>query len=131
MSLTLTLPLIVTFLMLTATAWFGLYGFLFPHKTMQLLHLRIVGRTDGISEIRGASGALWLGISVAAMFYGGVAVMMVGIAYAGAATGRLAAILLDGAGSQTTVLFLAVEALFAAWLIWYGVNGGAGLFTSA
>lgn len=112
--------LVISYAMLIATIIFGLIGYLQPRKTMEMLHLKTDGQNDGLSEVRGASGALFIAISVAALIFGGMATAMVGIAYAGAAVGRITAIILDKAGSRTTILFFCVEVIFAAWLIWAG-----------
>lgn len=117
---------VITYAMLIATAFFGVIGWLQPRKTMEMLKLQTVGgHTDGLSEVRGASGALFIAIAVAAMIWGGMATAMVGIAYAGAGLGRITAIIADKAGSQTTWIFFAVEVSFAVFLIW------AGFFTAA
>ena len=109
---------IVSDLMLIATIIFGLIGWLRPRKTMEILHLQTVdGHTDGLSEVRAASGALFIAISLAGLFLGPMAIAMVGIAYGGAATGRITAILADKAGSSTIIMFFVVEIVFAAWLM--------------
>lgn len=119
----MTLTLIITWAMLIATIVFGLIGWLQPNKTMDILKLATKdGKTDGKSEIRGASGGLFVAIALAALFYGGMATAMVGFAYAGAATGRITAIIFDKAGSSTTISFFAIEVIFAAFLIWAGLS---------
>ncbi|WP_172330365.1 DUF4345 family protein [Mangrovicoccus sp. HB161399] len=103
---------------MAATILFGLVGFLAPGYTLQVLSLATVdGSTMGMSEIRAANGALFVGLGLAGLLVKSpVALQVVGAAYAGAAAGRLAGIVIDGAGMQA-VWFFAVEAAFAAWLI--------------
>lgn len=103
---------------MAATILFGFVGFLAPGYTMQVLSLATVnGNTMGMSEIRAANGALFIGLGLAGfILQSPVAFQVIGAAYAGAALGRLAGIVIDGAGLQA-IGFFAVEASIAAWLI--------------
>ncbi|WP_108259437.1 DUF4345 family protein [Mangrovicoccus ximenensis] len=103
---------------MAATIGFGLVGFLAPGYTLAVLDLQLApGSTMGLSEIRAANGALFVGLGLAGLLLKSpVALQVAGFAYAGAAAGRLAGIVIDGAGMQA-VWFFAVEIALAAWLI--------------
>ncbi len=98
---------------------FGLYGYLAPDRTMDILGLRLAeGRLDGKSEVRAASGCAYIMLSVGALaIHQPVAFAMVGFAYLGGAIGRITSIVVDGSGSSVTWPFFVVEAFFAAVLI--------------
>ncbi len=108
-----------------ATIAFGLIGWLAPRYTMDTLNLSTTdGSTLGLSEIRAASGALFVGLGLAGLLLKLPAVFLtIGCAYAGAAVGRITAIVLDGAGTSTSWTFFAVEVAFAAWLIGANLRG--------
>lgn len=109
---------IVNLLAALATIGFGAIGWLAPRYTMAVLDLATDGSALGLSEIRAASGALFVGLGLAALLLRDPLVfVVVGAAYAGAALGRATSIALDGSGSTTSWTFLAVEIAFAAWLI--------------
>ncbi len=89
---------------------FGLIGWIAPRYTMDQLGLAArEGSTMGPSEMRAASGALFVGLGAGALLIGNpTAYAMIGCAWGGAAIGRLTSILLDGASRQKWVFF-AVE----------------------
>lgn len=93
---------------------FGLIGWVAPRYTMDLLGLAPkAGSTMGASEMRAASGALFVGLGLGALLIGDpVAYAMIGCAWGGAAIGRLTSILLDGASRQKWTFF-AVEIVVA------------------
>ena len=105
-----------------ATIILGLFGWLRPAYTMQLLGLASTDDTGlGKSEVRAASGALWVVVGIAALLlFTPTAFVMLGAVWAGAATGRLTAIVADGATRGQPVVFFAVEAVTA--LILLGLN---------
>lgn len=95
----------------------GAIGWLAPRYTMQLLDLSADGSTMGMSEIRAASGALFIGLGLGAIVLATpLAYAMVGFAWAGAAVGRLTSIVADGATRQKTTFF-AVELAVAGLLL--------------
>ncbi len=101
-----------------ATIIFGTIGWMAPRYTMEQLDLTTAGSKLGLSEIRAASGALFIGLGAGALLISHpFAFIMVGCAYAGAALGRATSILLDGSGSITSYTFLAVEVALAVLLI--------------
>lgn len=108
----------VNLTLMVATIIFGAIGYLAPRFTMEKLDLKPGGSALGFSEIRAASGALFIGLGLAAILINSpIAFAMVGFAYAGAALGRFTSIVADGSGALTSWSFLAVEIAFAATLI--------------
>jgi hypothetical protein len=89
---------------------FGLIGWVAPRYTMDQLGLAPQpGSTMGASEMRAASGALFVGLGLGALLIGNpTAYAMIGCAWGGAALGRLTSIFLDGASRQKWIFF-AVE----------------------
>lgn len=98
----------------------GAIGWLAPRYTMDLLELAPTRSTMGVSEIRAASGALFIGLGLGAIALSTpLAYAMVGFAWAGAAIGRLTSLVADGVTRQKTTFF-AVELTVAALLL--GLN---------
>ena len=101
----------------------GAISWLAPGYTMDLLDLQTSGSTMGTSEIRAASGALFIGIGLGALLFGTpVAYAMLGCAWGGAAVGRLTSILLDAQPIRATYVFFAVEAAIALLLLWVNLR---------
>ncbi|MEO0870649.1 MAG: DUF4345 domain-containing protein [Pseudomonadota bacterium] len=72
--------------LMIATIVFGAIGYLKPRFTLEKLDLQTDGSPLGLSEIRAANGALFVGLGAAALFIATpIAFAMVGFAYAGAA----------------------------------------------
>lgn len=96
----------------------GVVGWLAPAYTMQVLDLRRGETTMGTSEIRAASGALFVGLGLGALLIATPeAYAMMGCAWAGAAIGRLTSILADAAPTSRTRAFFLTEAAVAALLL--------------
>lgn len=88
----------------------GLIGWLAPRYTMGAVQLSELGPM-GPSEIRAASGALFVGLGVGALVLGTpAAYAMIGFAWGFAAIGRLTSIVLDGWTSRKG-WFFATEAV--------------------
>jgi hypothetical protein len=105
-------------LVMLATIGLGMAGWLAPRWTMELLDLRTEGTKMGVSEVRAASGALFIGLGLSALIINQpLGYAMVGFAYAGAATGRLTSIVIDRPETRNAVLFFITEAVIALWLI--------------
>ncbi len=95
----------------------GAIGWLAPRYTLDLLELSPTGSTMGVSEIRAASGALFVGLGLGALFLATpLAYAMVGFAWAGAAIGRLTSIVADGSSRQK-LTFFGVEIVVAGLLL--------------
>ena len=96
----------------------GAIGWFLPRYTMDLLDIAPTGSTMGVSEIRAASGALFVGLGFGAIVLGTpLAYAMVGFAWGGASIGRLTSIVADGDASRQKITFFAVEAVVAAALL--------------
>lgn len=105
---------IVNILIALSSIGLGLLGWLMPRYTMDVLDLQTAGSTMGLSEIRAASGALFIGLGIGALFLGTpLAYAMVGFAWGGAAIGRLTSIIADDAPTRQTYVFFGVEAIVA------------------
>ena len=108
-----------------ATIAFGAIGWIAPRYAMQKLDLKPVNSRLGLSEIRAANGALFVGLGVAALVINQpLGYAMVGFAYAGAAIGRLTGIVVDHVTKSTAYTFCAGEAALAAWLIYVNLGFG-------
>jgi len=97
----------------------GLFGWLAPRYTMQVVGLA-AENPMGPSEVRAASGALFGGLGVGALFLGTPeAYAMLGFAWGFAAIGRATSIILDGP-TQRKWGFFATEA--AVGILAMGLN---------
>ncbi len=100
------------------TIAFGLFGFLAPRYTAAALDLAPTKTTMGLSEMRASVGGLFVISGAAALLIAEpLAYVMIGIAFAGAATGRVLSLLLDTPPKAKVLLFGGIEAALAAWLI--------------
>lgn len=113
---------LVNILLALLTIAFGAIGLVSPSYAMGALKLQTAGPTDGMSEIRAASGGAFVATGAAALILSHpLGWTLLGAHYAGAALGRIVSIGLDGSGSRKIWAFFLIEAVFAAWLI--GANG--------
>ena len=103
---------ILNILIALTSIGFGLIGWVAPSYTMNALDLAPKeGSTMGHSEMRAASGALFVGLGLGAFLIGTpAAYAMIGCAWGAAGLGRLTSIFLDGP-SRTKWIFFAVEAV--------------------
>ena len=111
------LPAILDLLLAIATIGFGAAGWLAPGWTMEKVDLSDTGSTMGLSEVRAASGALFVVAGLAAILIGSpTAYAMLGFVWLGGALGRATSLLLDGRTTRKWGFF-GTEAVFAALLI--------------
>lgn len=109
---------IINVLLALASIGLGLVGWLAPRYTMAVLDLETAGSTMGVSEIRAASGALFVGLGLGALFLAEpFAYAMVGFAWGGAAIGRLTSIVKDEQPTQRTWGFFLTEVAVAVTLL--------------
>ena len=112
---------ILNILLALVSIGFGLIGWLAPRYTMDLLDLSADGSTMGVSEVRAASGALFVGLGAGALVLNDpLAFAMIGFAWGGAAIGRLTSIIADEAPTRQTYVFFASEVVVAALAL--GIN---------
>ena len=96
----------------------GLIGWIWPTYVMETLKLSVQDGTNmGYSEIRAASGALFVGLGVGALVINTpTAYIMMGIAWGFAALGRATSLALDGQ-SELKWIFFMIEIVVALVLI--------------
>lgn len=100
------------------TIGFGLFGFTAPRYTAAVLDLATTNSTMGLSELRASVGGLFVVAGLAALWLNDpMAYAMIGIAFAGAALGRLVSLALDKPPVLKVMVFGGIEAALAAWLI--------------
>ncbi|KIT15954.1 DUF4345 family protein [Jannaschia aquimarina] len=88
---------ILNVLLALATIGFGAAGWLAPRWTMEKVSLSDTGSTMGLSEVRAASGALFVVAGLGALLMGSpTAYAMLGFIWLGGAVGRATSLLLDG-----------------------------------
>ena len=112
---------IVNILLALFSVGLGAIGWLMPRYTMKLLDMAPTNSTMGLSEIRAASGALFIGLGLGAIVLNtSLAFAMVGFAWGGAAIGRLTSLIADGDATRQKTTFFVIEAAVAATLL--GIN---------
>ena len=100
------------------TIGLGAFGLIAPRYTAGVLDLAPQASTMGLSELRASAGGLFVAVGTVCLTTGaGWAYGMLGVAYAGAATGRLVSILADRPPMPKALVWFAFEAVPAAWLI--------------
>jgi len=105
-------------LMALMTIAFGAFGFLAPRFTASALDLEIGETTMGLSEMRASVGGLFVAMGIFAIWSGlPMAYAMLGVAYSGAALGRLMSMILDRPPFRKAMLYFALEAGPAAYLL--------------
>ena len=98
----------------------GLISWINPRYTLGALNLAMTHDTMGLSELRAASGAMFVGLGAGALILGGpTAYTMMGMGWGFASLGRLTSIILDGQSPKKWMFFI-VEAVFAAVVL--GIN---------
>ena len=100
------------------TVAFGLFGLAAPRYTADALDLSPTKSTMGLSEMRASVGGLFVVAAIAALWISlPMAFVMLGWAYAGAALGRFASLVLDRPPFWRCAIFGGIEAVLAAYLI--------------
>ncbi|MDG4648954.1 DUF4345 domain-containing protein [Roseibacterium sp. SDUM158017] len=100
------------------TIGLGLLGWLAPRWTMQQLDMVAGPSHMAYTEISAVSGCLFVALGLGAMVLNEpMGWVVMGIAYAGAAVGRVTSIFRDNAGSRQAWTFFGSEAALASWLL--------------
>lgn len=108
---------LINIIMAIATIGFGVAGWLFPDWTMKAVSLQDTGTTMGKSEVRAASGALFVVAGLGAILLGGpVAYAMLGCIWLGGALGRATSLVLDGTSTRKWGFF-GTEIVFGVVLV--------------
>lgn len=101
-----------------ATIGLGLIGWLAPNWTMQQLDIKSGPSNMAFTEVSAVSGCLFVGIGIGVLVLNApMAWLALGLAYGGAAVGRVTSILRDDAASRQSWTFFATEAALATWLV--------------
>ena len=109
---------IVNIALMLATIAFGLFGWLAPRFTMKKVGLSADSTNTGVTEVRAASGALFVFAGAGALWlFNPVGFAIIGFMYLGASTGRLTGILVDKATTKVAWSFFATEISFALILL--------------
>ena len=109
---------LINILIALSSVGFGLFGWVAPKYTMDVVDLRDGGSTMGMSEVRAASGGVFVITGVAAFLIGTPeAYLMAGLVWGGGATGRALSLIFDGQTSRKW-WFFAIEAAVAIAAIW-------------
>lgn len=96
----------------------GALGWLATRWTMDVLDMRAGPTNMAYTEVSAASGCLFVGLGLGAILINDpLAWVVMGLAYAGAALGRITSIMRDKAWSRQSLTFFGCEAGLAAWLI--------------
>jgi len=99
------------------TIGFGLLGVFMPKKAARLVGLQAKTKA-GISEFRATYGGVWLAMGIIALIANEPLVYaVVGLAWLGAALGRVVSILVDRASSRQNWLAVMVELIGALLLL--------------
>lgn len=104
----------INYAVVAVTLFFGALGWLMPGYTMDTVDLRDTGSTMGRSEVRAASGALFVIAALGALWINAPeGYAMLGFIWAGGAVGRATSLAVDG---QTRLkwIFFASEVAVAA-----------------
>jgi hypothetical protein len=100
------------------TIGFGAIGWLAPGYTMEKVDLRDGGSTMGTSEVRAASGALFVLAGIGALILGtAAAYAMIGFIWAGGAVGRATSLAIDGT-TRLKWIFFGSEVVVAVIALW-------------
>ena len=116
----MTLADIINIALALLTIGFGAAGWLAPGYTMKKVDLNDGGSTMGTSEVRAASGALFVMAGVGALILSTPpAFAMIGFIWGGGALGRITSLILDGQTRLKWIFFFSEVAVAATAL---GIN---------
>ncbi|MEQ6248140.1 DUF4345 family protein [Sulfitobacter sp. HNIBRBA3233] len=111
---------VINVLLALFTIGFGAVGWLAPKYTMDTVDLKDTGSSMGTSEVRAASGALFVMAGIGALILGTPgAYAMIGFIWAGGGLGRITSLILDGQTRRKWIFFASEVAVAVIAL---GVN---------
>ena len=114
----LTLIDIVNVAVALVTIGLGLLGWLAPRWTMQQLDMVAGPSHMAYTEVSAVSGCLFVALGLGAMILTEpLGWVVMGLAYAGAAVGRITSMFRDKAASRQAWTFFGSEAALASWLL--------------
>ncbi|KIN64963.1 Coproporphyrinogen III oxidase [Sulfitobacter noctilucicola] len=109
---------IINVLLALLSIGFGAIGWLAPAYTMRMLDMTDTGSTMGLSEVRAASGALFVLAGIGALvLWTPAAFAMIGFIWGGGALGRLTSLIVDGSTRLKWIFFASEFAVFAVALM--------------
>ncbi|MEM1236876.1 MAG: DUF4345 family protein [Pseudomonadota bacterium] len=101
------------------TIAFGAFGFLAPRYTLGALDLATTTSNMGLSEMRASVGGLFVIMGLYALItQQKEAFFFIGIAFIGAALGRVVSLVLDNPPMMKVAVFGGIEIILAALLIY-------------
>ncbi len=113
----------INFAVAILTIGLGVCGWLATRWTMEMLDIRSGSTHMAMTEVSAVSGCLFVGIGLGVMVLDSPAAWVaLGLAYAGAAVGRVTSILRDTAGSRQSWTFFGTEAALAVWLVFANLS---------
>ena len=113
---------IINYLVALATVGLGLAGWLAPRWTMDVLDMKAGPTNMAFTEVSAASGCLFVGLGLGAIALNDpLAWIIMGLAYTGAAIGRVTSIFRDNAASRQSWTFFSAEAALASWLVFANI----------
>ena len=99
------------------TIGYGILGLFFPKKAARMVGLEAKTKA-GFSEFRATYGGVWLFMGLFALYVGDPYIYaVVGLAWLGAACGRVFSIIIDKAATRQNWIGVGVELLGAALLL--------------
>lgn len=109
---------IINVLIAVTTIGLGICGWMAPRWTMRMLDMQAGPSNMAYTEVSAVSGCLFVGLGLGAIFLNEpMAYLVMGLAYGGAAVGRVTSILRDNAASRQSWTFFGIEAGLASWLV--------------
>ncbi len=115
----------INFAVAILTIGLGVCGWIFTRWTMDVLDMKSGPTNMALTEVSAVSGCLFVGIGIGVLVLNEpMAWVALGLAYAGAAVGRVTSILRDKAGTRQSWTFFGSEAALAAWLVFANLPTG-------
>lgn len=109
---------LMNFFVAFLTIGLGLLGWLAPRWTMQQLDMQAGPSHMAYTEVSAVSGCLFVALGLGAIWLNEpLGWVVMGLAYGGAAVGRITSIFRDDAASRQSWTFFGCEAALASWLV--------------